>query len=116
VDFWYSAEANPTGLLFREEDGLPTLEEDWRGINAAGYDPQGGSPDRVEERSRYALVQAMARQLQAAIEDGLHIYQDRRLYFRMLADGVRFIQASFSWERSAQELVERLSIGQVLKV
>jgi glycogen synthase len=108
--FWYAAQANPSGLLFREEDGLPSLEEDWRGVNAAGYDPRGGSPDRVEERSRFALIQAMAGQLQAALQDGLEVYQDRRLYFAMLADGVRFIQASFSWERSAKELVERLSV------
>jgi glycogen synthase len=107
---WYGAGASPTGLLFREEDGLPTLEEDWRGINAAGYDAQGGSPDRVEERSRYALVQAMAGQLQQALEDGLQVYQNPGLYFKMLADGVRFIQASFSWERSAQELVGKLAI------
>lgn len=107
---WYAAQVTPSGLLFRELDGLPSLEEDWRGVNAAGYDPRGGSPDRVEERSRYALIQAMTGQLQAALEDGLEVYQDRRLYFGMLADGVRFIQANFSWERSAQELVERLSI------
>ena len=102
--------ASPTGLLFRETDGLPTLEEDWRSINAAGYDAQGGSPDRVEERGQYALVQAMAGQLQAALEDGLRVYQDKALYFRMLAEGARFIQANFSWERTAQELVDRLSI------
>jgi glycogen synthase len=110
ADFWYGATARPSGLLFREEDGLPTLEEDWRSINAAGYDLQGGSPDRLEERGRYALIQSMAGQLQAALEDGIRVYQDGGLYFRMLADGVRFIQASFSWERSAKELVDRLSI------
>ncbi len=97
-------------MLFREEDGLPTLEQDWRGINAAGYDPKGGTPDRVEERSRYALVQAMAGQLQQALVDGLLVYQDQARYYRMLAEGARFIQASFSWERSAQELVSKLSI------
>jgi glycosyltransferase involved in cell wall biosynthesis len=109
---WYPAGAgvHPTGLLFREEDGLPTLEEDWRRINAAGYDPLGGSPDRVEERSQYALVQGMAVQLQQALEDGLMVFQDHALYFRMLAEGARFIQASFSWERSARELVSKLSI------
>jgi glycogen synthase len=109
-NFWYTTKASPTGLLFREQDGLPNLEEDWRSINAAGYDPKGGSPDRVEERSRYALVQAMAGQLQQALEDGLMVYQDQALYFRMLAEGVRFIQASFSWERSAQELVGKLAL------
>ena len=110
ANFWYGPDASPSGLLFREEDGLPSLEEDWRSINAAGYDPQGGSPDRVEERGSYPLVQAMARQLQVALEDGLQVKRNPRLYFSMLADGVRFIQASFSWQRSAQELVDRLSI------
>ena len=105
---WYKPNASPTGLLFREADGLPSLEEDWRSINAAGYNPQGGSPDRVEERSQYPLVQAMAGQLQAALEDGLKVYQNQALYFKMLADGARFIQANFSWERSAQELVGKL--------
>jgi glycogen synthase len=52
----------------------------------------------------------MAGQLHAALQDGLDVYQNRRLYFKMLADGVRFIQASFSWERSAQELVECISV------
>jgi glycosyltransferase involved in cell wall biosynthesis len=107
---WYTTGASPTGLLFREEDGLPTLEEDWRSIDTASYDPKGGSPDRVEERRQYPLVQAMAGQLQAALEDGLKVYQDQKLYFRMLADGARFIQANFSWERSAQELVGKLSL------
>jgi glycogen synthase len=110
ADVWFSAGTSPTGLLFREEDGLPTLEEDWRSINAAGYDPVGGIPDRVEERSQYALVQAMAGQLQAALVDGLRVQQDPALYFKMLADGARFIQSSFSWERSAQEMVGKLAI------
>jgi len=109
---WYpaGADASPTGLLFREADGLPSLEDDWRAINAAGYDPKGGGLDRVEERGRYALVQAIAGQLQAALEDGLRVYQDPALYYRMLADGALFIHAKFSWERSAQELVGKLSI------
>lgn len=112
ASFWYAAQASPSGLLFREEDGLPSLEADWRGVNVAGYDPQGGSPDRVEERSGYTLIQAMAGQLQAALQDGLEVYREPRRYFAMLAEGARFIQASFSWERSARELVERLSIGE----
>ena len=52
AEFWYpqGAKANPTGLLFREQDGLPTLEDDWRSINAAGYDADLSSPANHPER------------------------------------------------------------------
>ena len=95
---FHASSAAPTGILFREEDGIPTARADWDAINAAGYDPAGGAPSRVQERRAYPLFDEMARQLRLAIEDGIRVYRDPALYYRMLAAGVEHVQATFSWE------------------
>jgi glycogen synthase len=100
---WYVRADRPSGILFREPEGLASEMIDWRSINLAGYDPTGGTPDRLEERSRYPLVQAMASQLQMALADGVRLYQQPQRYARMLAQGVRHIQQGFSWDRAAGE-------------
>lgn len=100
---WYASTERPSGILFREPEGLVSEMDDWRSINQAGYDARGGNPDRLEERSRYPLVKAMANQFQSALEDGVRVYQQPQHYARMLAHGVRHIQQGFSWERAAGE-------------
>jgi glycosyltransferase involved in cell wall biosynthesis len=100
---WHSEGEHATGILFRERDHIESANDDWRGINAAQY-IQGGTPNRVEERSQFGLFEAMAYELLLAITDGVRIYQERpSLYYRMLVEGIDFIRNTFSWERSAQE-------------
>jgi hypothetical protein len=80
------------------------------GINAAGYNPRGGRPDRVEQRERLALFQAMSDELLLAIQDAVQVLESKPvLYWRMLAEGIDFIQNNFSWERAAQAYARFLS-------
>ena len=103
---WHSASAHPTGVLYREKDDIPSLFDDWRGINAGQYDAQGGSPDRLEARREYPLFVAMAAELQRALADGVRVYEENpELYYRMVTEGLHFVQRSFSWERAATEYV-----------
>jgi glycosyltransferase involved in cell wall biosynthesis len=109
---WHSFSAAPTGLLFRERDGMPSQHADWHGINAASYRVDG-APDRIAERrgepgdragSGYALYRAMIRELQCALADGASIVEGQpAFYYRMLRDGIDFIGRTFSWRRAAYE-------------
>jgi glycogen synthase len=104
TDFYYGASAKPTGILFRERDRLDSEVAGWLAINAAAYDKTGKSLDRLEERSRLPLFQAMSRELRLGIEDGIKVYtQQSDLYYEMLTTGISYIQNTFSWERAAQE-------------
>lgn len=103
---WNTASTPPTGLLFREKDGLPSEADDWRAINAAHYDREGNTIDRVEERCQYPLFQSMADELHQALNDAASIARDDRpLYFRLLIAGIRHIQQNFSWNRAALDYV-----------
>jgi glycogen synthase len=105
---WHPPAAQPTGLLFRERDGLESAAADWAAFNAAGY--QGSGRDRVEERRSYALFRAMAHELALALRDAARIWRDwPHLYGAMVAAGAAHIQQNFSWERAAAEYVR--SIG-----
>ena len=106
---WHSASAAPTGILFREKDGMESAWVDWSGINRAEYDKIGGFPDRLQQRMNYPLFRAMAEELRFAIDDGVRVYRESPdLYFRMLVDGITHIQRSFSWDRAAREYLRNL--------
>jgi glycogen synthase len=99
---WYDASARPTGFLYRERDDLPSAISDWEAINSAGYNLQGRRPDRVEQRERLSLFQAMANELRLGIADAARLYRDQPdRYYRMLTDGIDYIRDNFSWERAA---------------
>jgi glycogen synthase len=103
---WHVDSAPPTGLLFREKDGLPSETDDWRAINAARYDRSGSGPDRVEERSTYPLFQSMADELHLALTDAVGLAREQPpQYFRLLTAGIRHIGQNFSWNRAALEYV-----------
>jgi glycosyltransferase involved in cell wall biosynthesis len=103
---WHVDSAPPTGLLFREKDGLPSEADDWRAINAASYDRSGSGPDRVEERSAYPLFQSMADELHLALIDAVGLAREQPpQYFRLLTAGIRHISQNFSWNRAALEYV-----------
>jgi glycosyltransferase involved in cell wall biosynthesis len=104
ADRYHSLSAEPTGILFREKDGIASALRDWMGINEAKYDMTGDSPSRVEQRRGYAVFHSMASEMRVAIEDGIRVYrQEPELYFRMVAAGVAHIQRTFSWQRAGQE-------------
>lgn len=102
---WHAGSVNPTGLLFRERDGIESALSDWYQISLGRYDATGGGgPDRVQERRSYPLFRAICGELKRAMTDGISIYKsDRSLYYRMLTNGIRFIQRTFSWDRAAHE-------------
>jgi len=106
---WHAESAHPTGILYRERDGLPSVLEDWRALNAAEYDREGGKPDRIEQRRANPLFRAMAEELRIGVADGIRICRERPgLYYKMLSEGITRIQGSFSWEKAAQEYVRYL--------
>jgi glycogen synthase len=106
---WYDSAADPTGLLYRERDGIESATRDLDAINAAQYDVVGPGDDRVAERGTYQLFREMVEELALALRDGISLWRDRKgEYFRMLADGVRHVERTFSWERSAADLARHL--------
>jgi glycogen synthase len=108
AEHWHSEGAAPTGFLFREADGLPSEIDDWRAINAAGYDHDGGI-DRMQERGRYPFVQSMAAELHRALEDAAAVVRDEpQLYFRLLTAGVAHIRRNFSWDRAALDYMRHV--------
>lgn len=106
---WHAASAQPTGILFREKDGLPSEAADWGGMNAGARDGGHGGADRVQERSRYPLFQSMADEMRLAIVDGVRTFEKQpHVYYRLLLAGIAGMQQNFSWERAAQEYVRHV--------
>ncbi|MGQ0634233.1 MAG: glycogen/starch synthase [Planctomycetaceae bacterium] len=105
---WHAADAPPTGILFREKDGLPSEADDWRLINAAEYQQSGAGFDRVHDRSRCDLFRSLADELHHALQDACNIAADPQLYFRMLCAGVNHIRRTFSWDRAAQQYLRHV--------
>jgi len=109
ADRYHSLSACPTGLLFRERDDIETAASDWAAINNAQYNTDEGRVGRLEARRQYPLFHAMANELTIAIEDGIRLYtQHPALYYRMLANGIAYIQQTFSWNRAAREYLRYL--------
>jgi glycogen synthase len=106
----YPLSAEPTGILFREADDIPSAVDDWKAINATGYLRRHSElSTRLAERRRYPLFRAMVDQLALAIADGLRIYRDDPgLYARMLARGIDHVRQTFSWQRAAAEYARQL--------
>lgn len=104
ADSLRSSDAPPTGILFREPDGIPTARADWTLINGAGYSKDGGSPSRVEQRLSTRLFRATVAEMRIAIEEGVRIMKfEPAAYSQMLTAGVMHIQRSFSWKKAAEE-------------
>jgi glycogen synthase len=103
---WHAERADPTGFLFREQDGLLSEVDDWRSINAAGYAVGEQGLNRVQERSQYPLFQSMAAALHQALLDAASIARDQpQVYYRLLTAGIHHIRRTFSWDRAAQGYV-----------
>jgi glycogen synthase len=107
---WYSPETPPTGFLYHETDGLPSEGDDWRAINAAAYERNGGGRDRVQERRQYPLFQSMAQELYRTLDDAAGVARDQpAVYYRLLAAGIGHIQKNFSWNRAALEYLRHVA-------
>ena len=107
---WHPQGTPPTGLLFREPDGLPSAAADLRGINAASYSLSDPARGRAAERRSYALYHAMAQATRAAIGDAARLWHsDPALYYQMLVGGIEHIRHSFSWERAAREYLQPIT-------
>ncbi len=102
---WHAADAPPTGFLYRESPG-PADREDWIRINEAGY-LRRRAGNRVTERGGLALFRRMAGALEGALSDAREAYRDGPGYYRMLAEGVRFLRSDFGWDRAAREYLAR---------
>ncbi|MEW6440350.1 MAG: glycogen/starch synthase [bacterium] len=101
---WHCGSAHPTGILYREPDGLPSALGDWRALNADQHGPGGGAPDRLGQRRTLPLFRAMADELRFALMDAALLYRERpHLYYGMLTQGIAHIRQCFSWERAARE-------------
>jgi glycosyltransferase involved in cell wall biosynthesis len=110
ADRYHGLSAHPTGILFREIDGMESAFRDWQAINDAQYDKKGGSPSRVSQRQSFAVFREMAAELRIAVEDGIRVYRrEPELYYRMLAEGVAHIQRTFSWQRAGQEYARKVA-------
>jgi glycogen synthase len=102
---FHSLSAKPTGILFRESDGVPTAVADWNAINDAGY---AMGNNRVQERSKYHVFNDMARELSLGIGDAVSIYEDSKdQYYQMLTDGIVHIRNAFSWKRCSREYIRQ---------
>ena len=110
---WHSQSSAPTGLLFREKNNIKSIVDDWEGINKAKYDISSSSNDRVLQRKQYTTFNEIVHELYLCIKDGVRIYQQENpdLYYKMVRDGIIFIQNSFSWERAAQEYTRNVIEG-----
>jgi glycosyltransferase involved in cell wall biosynthesis len=107
VSKWHTTSAAPTGILYREPDGLPAVIEDWQFINAAAYDHSNDN-NRVNSRLRRKLFRSMVRQLNLALDDGVQIYRQEEDYYRMIPAGIEYLKRTFSWQRNAEELLQLL--------
>jgi len=97
---WHSASSHPTGLLYRERAGIPSVIEDWKAMNDA-YGQIGTSRHHENDN---ATFRSMRDELLLAIKDAVRIFTDSpELYFSMLLEGVAHIERTFSWERTAAE-------------
>ena len=109
TEHWHAASAQPTGILYREKDDIPSAVKDWERINAAGYYVDGENLDRLEERERYPLFRLMSEELLLSIQEAVQIYRNKPdLYYKMLTAGIVYIQNNFSWERAASEYVSTI--------
>ncbi len=110
---WHASSANPTGLLFRESDDIHSSFFDWQGMNRAAYKLGGDLPNRLQERRGiegnpdvpgFELFRAVSDELFYSLNDAVRLFtQETNLYYKMLTDGIAFVQRTFSWERAAAE-------------
>jgi glycogen synthase len=106
----YPPGTSPTGILFREKDDIQSTVPDLKLIAQADYQINGTGKDRIQHRSTLRLFTEISRELTISILDGVGIYQsDQSLYYRLLVNGINYLQNTFSWQRTAQTYLRYIS-------
>jgi len=109
---YYPNSSSPTGLLFREKDGIPSAVSDWKEIARSDYRIDGKGLDRIQQRSSLRLFADMASELYISIIDGVRVYyHNRTLYNKMLIDGIDYLNNTFSWYRTAQTYLRFIDLS-----
>jgi glycosyltransferase involved in cell wall biosynthesis len=106
---WFSEDARPTGLLYREPEDATGSLEDWEKINAADNAARKTRLDRLSARMRIPLFRSMVDQLVQCLVDAVDIYQNHPdVYYRMVMEGFYFINTNFTWEKTAKKYLEHI--------
>jgi glycogen synthase len=107
---WHPVDAEATGFLFREPDGVPNVVADWRRLSLMSYRLEG--PDnRVVVRLQVPLYRTLVGELRKALADAVAVYRatpGREHLCRLLTAGIEHTQRGFSWQRTAAAYVELL--------
>lgn len=82
-------------------------------MNRAAYKLGGDAPNRLQERRGiegnpdvpgFDLFRAVSGELYHSLNDAVRLFtQEANVYYKMLTDGIAFVQRTFSWERAAAE-------------
>lgn len=91
----------PTGFLFRERRLSPVkMKDGWRKILDCAYWPDG---DRLQERLRIPLFDAMVTAASQAFRDAIEVFtHDQASYADMINAGFRMLE-HFSWDIAVRE-------------
>jgi glycosyltransferase involved in cell wall biosynthesis len=107
---WSTEDSPATGLLFREEDGIPSEILDWEAINTGDLDTGAGGPDRLEYRLKLPLFRSMVAALHACLVDAAALYTRKPdLYYKFLAQGYLHVQGNFTWEKTSLAYLNQLA-------
>ena len=99
---WHKSTTLPTGFLFRENDEILSVIDDWFAINSADYKLSPQKPDRLQQRSGLDLFQSMKSELLSCLEDAANLYSSQpNLYYRLIINGISHITTNFSWNQTA---------------
>jgi glycogen synthase len=106
---WHKSGSKPSGFLFREDEEISNLIEDWEAINAADYSTNHSKENRLENRKRLPLVRAISTEMNMCIQDAALLYSDHQdMFLEFVINGAIFIDRYLSWDRSAQIYLENL--------
>ena len=106
---WHKSGSKPSGFLFREDEDISNLIEDWEAINAADYSTNHSKENRLENRKRLPLVRAISTEMNMCIQDAALLYSDHQdMFLEFVINGAIFIDRYLSWDRSAQIYLENL--------
>ena len=100
---WHKSTTPSTGFLFREDDEISSVIDDWNAINSADYKLSPQKPDRLQQRSGLDLFQSMKSELLLCLDDATNLYSSQpNLYYSLIINGISHITTNFSWNRTTR--------------
>jgi glycogen synthase len=93
----------PTGLLWREPDGVTQRVACWNDFNSTGFAAS------LRSQWRNDLFDAMVSEMYVALVDAVELWSDLTRYARMVAAGIDHLRANFSWSRAASTYLRYLA-------